>query len=442
MSASTSEDAIGRYEHATPTSARLFAESQKVVAGGVSRGTLAFDPYPFYADTASGARITDVDGNVYLDLVNNYTSLPHGHAHPATTAAVQAQLQVSSAVGAPLRLEADYAAELRERIPTLERLRFTTTGSEAVAFAARVARTNTGRARILKFEGGFHGSYTEFYQDIAVMPPLLAGSSAAARPSSAGLEPTQTVTAVYNDPGSVRAAFSAWGDQLAAVVLEPFLGNGALVTATPEFLDAVFDESRKSGALVIFDEIQSLRAGFHGAHGLWGRTPDLVCVGKIMGGGYSLAAYGGRAELFEVLQGPAPSILQTGTFTANGPALAAGRAAMAELTPAAYDALEARTERVRSGIREIFAAAGIPVHVNGMGSMFNISITDAPVTSYRAFRAADAERLAAFRLDLLTRGVLIMPRGTGCLSTAVGDDDIDEILDKIRESADTIRSDA
>jgi glutamate-1-semialdehyde 2,1-aminomutase len=341
-----------------------------------------------------------------------------------------------------MSLEADYARELRERIPALERLRFTTTGSEAVAFAARVARTNTGRNRILKFEGGFHGSYTEFYQDIAVMPPLMPGSSAAARPSSAGLEPTQTVTAVYNDPGSVRAAFAAWGDQIAAVVLEPFLGNGALVTASTEFVDAIFDESRKHGALVMFDEIQSLRAGYHGAQGIWGRTPDLVCVGKIMGGGFALAAYGGRADLFDVLRGPAPTILQTGTFTANGPALAAGRAAMLELTPEAYDRLESRTERVRSGIREIFHAAGIPVHVNGIGSMFNISITDETVDSYRAFRAADAARLAAFRLDLLTRGVLIMPRGTGCLSTAVGDDDTDEILEKMRESADAIRSGA
>jgi glutamate-1-semialdehyde 2,1-aminomutase len=435
-----SETALQRYQRRTPGSAELFAAARGVVAGGVSRGTLAFDPYPFYVETAAGARITDVDGNEYIDFVNNYTSLPHGHGHAGTTAAAAAQLAVSSAVGAPMELEAVYAAELRDRIPSLERLRFTTTGSEAVAFAARVARTYTGRTRILKFEGGFHGSHTEFYQDIAVMPPLMPGSSSAARASSAGLEPTQTVTAVYNDPGSVRAAFSAWGPQLAAVVLEPFLGNGALVTATTDFLDAIFEASRDHGTLVIFDEIQSLRAGYRGAQGLWGYRPDLTCVGKIMGGGFSLAAYGGRADLFGPLEGPAPSILQTGTFTANGPALAAGQAAMRELTPEAYDELERRTERVRSGIRESFVRHGIPVHVNGIGSMFNISITDEPVASYRAFRAADASRLAAFRLELLTRGVLIMPRGTGCLSTAVGDDDISQMLETVEQSALAIRS--
>jgi glutamate-1-semialdehyde 2,1-aminomutase len=439
VSSTSTPAALQRYERMTPRSARLFGEAQGVIAGGVSRGTLAFDPYPFYVAEASGAHLADVDGNTYLDLINNYTSLPHGHAHGPTNEAVAEQLRVSSAVGAPTELEAVYAGELRERIPALERLRFTTTGSEAVAFAARVARANTGRSRILKFEGGFHGSYNEFYQDIAVEPALQPGSSVAARPSSAGLEPTRTVTAVYNDPIAVRSAFSAWGSEIAAIIVEPFLGNGALVSATPEFLDSIFEQAALHGALVIFDEIQSLRAGYNGAQGLWGYSPDLVCVGKIMGGGYALAAYGGRAALFDVLTGAAPAILQTGTFTANSPALAAGRTAMHALTPDAYDTLETRTERLRAGIREIFGRLQIPVHVNGIGSMFNISISEQPVLSYRAFRESDADRLATFRLELVTRGVVIMPRGTGCLSTAVDDDDISAALEHIEESANAIR---
>ncbi|MGP3534246.1 aspartate aminotransferase family protein [Microbacterium sp. RD1] len=425
--------ALELYESRTPTSRRLFDEARALIPGGVSRATLAFEPYPFYAAAASGATITDVDGNDYLDLVNNYTSLPHGHGHAATTRAAVEQLSVSSAIGTAHALEADYARELRQRIPAAQRLHFTTTGSEAVAFAVRLARAATGRTRVLKFEGGFHGSHNELYQDIAVLPELSPGAAQPARPASAGLEPTGTITAVYNDLDSVRAAFAQWGQEIAVVVVEPFLGNGALIAAESDFLDVVFECAAAAGALVLFDEIQSLRADYSGAQGRWGYRPDLVALGKIMGGGHALAAFGGRADLFGALEGASPAVLQTGTFTATPMALAAGRAAMAELDRSAYSVLERRTERLREGIRATFAAAGVPVHVNGLGSMFNISITEEEVRSYRAYRAADATLFSALRLEMLVRGVLVMPRGTGCLSTAVTENDVDRVLVALEE---------
>jgi glutamate-1-semialdehyde 2,1-aminomutase len=316
----------------------------------------------------------------------------------------------------------------------MERIHFTTTGSEAAGFALRVARANTNRQRILKFEGGFHGSHNELYQDTAVLPALAPGTAQPSRPASSGLEASATITAVYNDVESVIAAFAEWGSEIAAVIVEPFLGNGALVTATSEFLDQVFASAHNAGALVIFDEIQSLRVGYSGAEGLWGYTPDLVAVGKIMGGGHALAAFGGRRDLFDVLAGGGPQVLQTGTFTATAPALAAGQAAMAALTSDAYDALNVKSERLRQGIVSSFKTARIPIHVNGLGSMFNISISNEPVTSFRKHLASDAARFADIRLQLLVRGVLIMPRGTGCLSTAVTDQQIDFALDMIRES--------
>lgn len=429
----TVTSALDIYAQKTPSSRRLFDEARRLIPGGVSRATLAFEPYPFYAAGASGAIVTDVDDNDYIDLVNNYTSLPHGHGHAATTRAAAAQLAVSSAIGTAHPLEAQYAAELRDRIPSAERLHFTTTGSEAVGFAVRVARVATGRTRILKFEGGFHGSHNELYQDIAVSPILEAGTAVPARPASAGLEPTGTITAVYNDPDSVRAAFARWGEEIAVVVVEPFLGNAALITAESAFLDAVFEIAHAHGALVLFDEVQSLRAGYNGAQGRWGYIPDLVALGKIMGGGHPLAAFGGRADLFDSLDGPVPAILQTGTFTATPMALAAGKAAMDELDLGAYDDLEQRTERLRRGIRESFDRAGVPVRVNGLGSMFNISVSDDDVRSFRAFRAADASLFSALRLEMLNEGVLIMPRGTGCLSTAVTDTQVDHILGAIEK---------
>jgi glutamate-1-semialdehyde 2,1-aminomutase len=430
--------ALDQYVRRTPESRRRFDAANSVIPGGVSRSTLAFAPYPFYAAEAKGAEIVDIDGNVYIDLVNNYTSLPHGHGHPETTRAAARELSISSAIGAAHPLELEYAVELRERLPAMERLHFTTTGSEAVGFAVRVARASTGRSRVLKFEGAFHGSHNELYQDIAP-DPLPAGAIRVAQPASAGLEPSTTVTAVYNDTESLRNAFQRWGTEIAAVVVEPFLGNSALIAAERGFLDVVFELAAAAGALVIFDEVQSLRADYGGAQGRWNLRPDLVAVGKIMGGGYPLAAFGGRADIMSVLEGTPSSVMRTGTFTASPAYVAAGRAAMHVLGRDEYQALEDRTERLRDAIRSEFARARVPVQVNGLGSMFNIAVSDKPVNSYLSYRNCDASLLSQVRMELLVRGVLIMARGTGCLSTAVGDDHLERIVVALRESLAAVR---
>ncbi|MFI9557452.1 aspartate aminotransferase family protein [Nonomuraea endophytica] len=429
MTTTSHQSAIERYQTLTPGSQQLFEAARTIVSGGVSRGTLAFQPYPFYASEASGAIVTDVDGNEYLDLVNNYTSLPHGHGHRPTNRAFKQELTASSAIGTAHPLEAEYAHDLSDRYRSLERLHFTTTGSEAAAFALRVARANSGRHRVLKFEGGFHGSHNELYQDINVLPALAPGTSAPSRPASAGLEPTSTITAVYNDPAAVADAFSSWGGEIAAVIVEPFLGNGSLVTARRDFLDAIFEQAHRAGALVVFDEIQSLRAGYSGASGEWGYRPDLMAIGKIMGGGFALAAFGGRADLFEVLHSGPDPVQQTGTFTAAPPVLAAGRASMAALTPSVFEEVSNRTDRLREGLRREARDRGVAVHVNGVGSMFNVAFTDEPVESYRAHRAADPGMLNEVRLHMVNHGVVIMPRGTGCLSTPTTDDDVERIIE-------------
>lgn len=434
------QPAIEHYQTLTPGSQQLFEAARTIVSGGVSRGTLAFQPYPFYATEADGAMLTDVDGNEYLDLVNNYTSLPHGHGHGPTNSAFVQELNASSAIGTAHPLEAEYARELSVRYPPLERLHFTTTGSEAAAFALRVARANTGRHRVLKFEGGFHGSHNELYHDINLLPALAAGSAMPSRPASAGLEPTSTVTAVYNDPAAVADAFGLWGSEIAAVIVEPFLGNGSLVRARRDFLDAIFEHAHRAGALVVFDEIQSLRAGYSGASGEWGYRPDLMAIGKIMGGGFALAAFGGRADLFEVFHGGPSAVLQTGTFTAAPPVLAGARAAMAALTRQVIDEVDDRTDRLREGLRKEAKDQGVAVHVNGIGSMFNIAFSDEPVDSYRAHRAADARMLDEVRLQLVNHGIVIMPRGTGCLSTPVTDDHVDRILESFGRAVSSVRN--
>ncbi len=422
-----------RYLERTPTSRAAFEAAGRVVPGGVSRGTMAYQPYPFYASHGVGARLYDLDGNEYLDLVNNYTSLIHGHGHAATTAAAASALQSGQAIGTPTLDEVELANEIRRRIPALEVMRFTSTGTEAVQFAVRVARVATGRKRVLKFEGAFHGSEAAVLQDIWNPAPLPPGTARPAQPSSAGLDDVSTITAVYNDPDAVASAFEQWGDEIAVVIVEPFLGNAALIPANPQFVDAVFSQAHAHGALVMFDEIQGLRASFGGAEQLFGVTPDLVTVGKIISGGFALAGYGGRRDLMDHLTDPAAPMPQTGTFTASPIALRAGLAAFRDYGEQQYAHLADLRERFAQRSIDEFARAGITVQVNGLGSLFHVSINDQPVDSYAKHLLSDHATWAAIRLGLLNRGVTMMPRGSGCLTTPMGTQDVDVYGEALRD---------
>lgn len=430
--------AADAYLDRTAASRQAHQAAERCIPGGVSRQTLAFPPYPFYATSASGALVTDVDGNSYVDFVNNFTSLIHGHGFGPVVEAAHRAVPVA-AIGTPHPDERSLAELLADRLPGLEWLHFTTTGSEAVTYALRVARAATSRSRVLAFEGGFHGSANEMVRDVT-NAPLPAGSAVPARAQSAGLEPTSALTAVYNDRESVTHAFRTWGHEIAAVILEPFLGNAALIEARPDFVAHVFDVAHRHGALVVFDEVQALRLGYHGLHGTDGWAPDLVAVGKIMGGGFPLAAYGGRRDLASVLEGPKPALVQTGTFTGAPIALGAGLAAMTHLTQDSFAGLDALGERLREGVRRALRDAGVVAHVNGRGSMFNVSINDQPVNSYRTHRSSDVAMLRALHDELLVRGVLVMPRGTGCLSTAHDSDHVDRLVTAVAESLAAVQS--
>lgn len=414
-----------RYLDRAPTSRAAFEDAGRVLPGGVSRGTMAYQPYPFYASHGAGARLYDLDGNEYLDLVNNHTSLIHGHGHAPTNAAAQSALQSGQAIGTPTLDELALADELRRRIPALEVMRFASTGSEAVQYAIRVARVATGRQRVLKFEGAFHGSEAAVLQDIWNTEPMPPGTARRSRPSSAGLSEVTTVTAVYNDPAAVASAFEQWGDEIAVVVVEPFLGNAALVRPGETFLEAVFEQAHSHGALVLFDEIQGLRASYGGAEQVFDVNPDLVAVGKIISGGFALAGYGGRRELMYHLTDPAAPMPQTGTFTASPVALRAGLAALPAFDEAQYDRLSRLREQFADRATDEFSRRGIPVQVNGMGSLFHLSINGRPVDSYAAHLASDHATWAAVRLGLLNRGIYMMPRGTGCLTTPMTEADIE-----------------
>jgi glutamate-1-semialdehyde 2,1-aminomutase len=421
------------YVSATSTSREAFASARAVLPTGVSRQTLAFPPHPLFATRGEGQYLWDVDGTRYLDFVNNYTSLIHGHAHaPSVTAAVEALTQ-GGALGAPTRQELEFANLLRERFPSMQRLRFALSGSEAITYALRAARAHTRRPRILKFEGGFHGSHDEVQQNIG-LAPLPAGTFRLGEPNGSGLIEVPTVVAIYNDLDSVRAAFSAHGHNIAAVVVEPFLGNAGLVSAHPGFLRALYDTAHLHGALLIVDEIQSMRLDVGGAQRLHGVTPDLTTLGKIMGGGMPLAAFGGSEEVMSVFDGFSPSVAQTGTFNAFSVSLAAGLATMRHFDAETVAELNALGERLRSGLRQIHNEQGIALSVNGDGSMFNVTYADGPIDSYRAWFAAPTRLWSGIHMRLLTRGFYLTARGTGCLSTPMTARDVDRFLSEFADA--------
>jgi glutamate-1-semialdehyde 2,1-aminomutase len=396
----------------------------------VSRQTLAYRPYPLFAERGAAQHLWDVDGNRYLDFVNNFTSLIHGHAFGPSVEAAIAELRRGGALGAPTPLELEFASLLMERFPAIEHVRFALSGSEAITYALRVARAYTGRKRILKFEGGFHGAHDEVQQSIG-RPPLAPGTFSPGIASSAGLMDVATLVAIYNDPESVRAAFGAFGDEIAAVVVEPFLGNAGLIAAAPGFLAFLREIAHMHGALLLVDEIQSMRLAYGGAQQLHGLTPDLVTVGKIMGGGLPLAALGGVKEIMAALDGFTPDVPQTGTFNAFSAALAAGMAAMRSFGHDAIARLNRLGDKARAGITEVLSSAGIPVTVNGQGSMFNIIMASGPVNRYSTWYAARTDFWAATRLELLSRGIYVTARGTGCLSTPMGQGDVDRLLTEL-----------
>jgi glutamate-1-semialdehyde 2,1-aminomutase len=399
----------------------------------VSRQTLAYSPYPFFGARGEAQHLWDLDGNCYLDLVNNYTSLIHGHGYPPSVDAALAQLQQGGALGVPTQLELQFGHLLASRFPVIEQLRFALSGSEAATFALRVARAHTRRTRLLKFEGGFHGSHDEMQRSVAAAP-LEAGSFGTGEANSAGLGPAETLVAVYNDRQSVAAAFEAHGDSIAAVIAEPFLGNSGLIAAEPGFLSYVKSVARAHGALLILDEIQSMRLSYGGAEEMHGVEPDIVLLGKIMGGGMPLAAYGAAANIMECLDGLHPNVPQTGTFNGFSASLAAGMAAMRDYDRTAIDRLNAFGDQLRKSIAGIFAAQGLPVTINGQGSMFNIILAEGPMTRYSAWRRVPTELWSVIHWELLANGIYMIPRGTGCLSTPMTGDDLDRFLSALDDA--------
>jgi len=393
----------------TSRSSRLFARAQRILPGGVDSPVRAFkavDAAPLFIRRASGSSIEDVDGNRFIDYVMSWGPLIHGHAPRGLAKAIAAAAAGGTSFGAPSPLEVALGERVRALMPSIERIRFVSSGTEATMSAVRVARAATGRDRIVKFEGCYHGHADLFL--------VKAGSGALTlgTPTSPGVTAAasaDTVVAGYNDLDSVRRAFDANRGRIAALIVEPIAGNMGVVPPADGFLRALREICAADGALLIFDEVISgFRASAGGAQEVYGVKPDLTCLGKIIGGGLPVGAYGGRGDLMDLVS-PAGPVYQAGTLSGNPLAMTAGLWCLERLTPKLYASLAALGARLAAGLAGAARDAGVPLQVNAFGSVLTPFFTSRPVRDYASATSADTKHYAKFFVGMIRRGVYPPP---------------------------------
>jgi glutamate-1-semialdehyde 2,1-aminomutase len=390
-------------------SRKLFARAVRILPGGVDSPVRAFTAVggsPLFIRRAYGARLEDVDGNTFIDYVMSWGPLIHGHAPPGLVGAIGRAAKAGTSFGAPSPLEVELGERVRRLMPSLERVRFVNSGTEATMSAVRVARAATGRERIIKFAGCYHGHADSFL--------VQAGSAALTLgvPTSPGVTrgaAGDTLVASYNDLESVHRVFDAHRDQIAALIVEPIAGNMGLVPPADGFLRALREITSAHGTVLIFDEVISgFRAAPGGAQAVADVRPDLTCLGKIIGGGLPVGAYGGRADLMALLAPDGP-VYQAGTLSGNPLAMTAGIWCLDHLTPRLYRHLAALGSRLAAGLAGAAREAGVAVQVNAFGSLLTPFFTDRPVHDYRSATSANADHYARFFRGMIARGIYPPP---------------------------------
>jgi glutamate-1-semialdehyde 2,1-aminomutase len=390
-------------------SQKLFARAQHILPGGVDSPVRAFQAVggvPLFIARASGARLHDVDGNGFVDYVMSWGPMIHGHAPRGLIKALAAAVRHGTSFGAPSPLEHELGARVRELVPSMERIRFVSSGTEATMSAIRVARAATGRDKIIKFAGCYHGHGDGFL--------VKAGSGALTLgvPTSPGVPKgvaADTLLAAYNDLHSVEMVCQANTNQIAAIIVEPIAGNMGVVPPAEGFLTGLRELCTRHGALLIFDEVISgFRIAPGGAQQIFGVQPDLTCLGKIIGGGLPVGAYGGRADLMDMVS-PAGPVYQAGTLSGNPLAMTAGLWALKRLTPTLYKDLARRGSMLAAGFAEAARTAKVPLQVNAFGSLITPFFTSAPVRDFTSALSANTRTYAMFFRGMLGRGIYPPP---------------------------------
>ncbi|WEG12268.1 glutamate-1-semialdehyde 2,1-aminomutase [Pullulanibacillus sp. KACC 23026] len=416
----------------------LYEKAQEVIVGGVNSPSRSFKAVgggaPVFMERGQGAYFWDVDGNRYIDYLAAYGPIITGHAHPHITDAIARAAANGVLYGTPTQLEIQFATMLQEAMPSLEKVRFVNSGTEAVMTTIRVARAYTGRDKILKFAGCYHG-----HSDL-VLVAAGSGPSTLGTPDSAGVTQAiakEVITVPFNDPDALKEAFDKWGHELAAVLVEPIVGNFGIVTPEPGYLETINEVAHAHGTLVIYDEvITAFRFMYGGAQNLLGVEPDMTAMGKIIGGGLPIGAYGGKVSIMEKVAPLGPAY-QAGTMAGNPASMSAGIACLEVLKePGVYEELDRLGERLESGIHAINKEFGLPIVINRLKGALTLYFSDHPIINYEDAKATDGERFGRFFKAMLDEGVNLAPSKYEAwfLTTAHTDADVDQTLEAVRKS--------
>jgi len=409
-----------------PKSKALYERAKKVLPGGVNSPVRAFDPYPFFVESAQGSKLTDADGKTYVDYCMAYGALLLAHANAEVIEAVKSQLAKGTLYGAPTELEVQFAEQISKASPCMEMMRLVSTGTEATMHAIRAARGSTGRKKIVKFDGCFHGSHDNVL--------VKAGSGAATwgAPNSLGIpeETTQnTIVLPYNDVDALEEAFKVEGNQIAAVIIEPVLGNVGLILPKKDYLKKLRKITEAHGTVLIFDEIiTGFRLALGGAQEYFGVKPDMATLGKVLGGGFPLAAFGGKKEIMQNIS-PVGKVYQAGTFSGNPVSATAGYTILSYLMKnnnQIYPQLQKNASELTKALSDLALTHQVPAQAYNVASMYQIFFTYKPVVDYACAKTSDTQMFTAYFQELLKQGVFIPPSQyeTCFLSTAHTEEDI------------------
>lgn len=444
MATGSWDSEIERYKAKTEVSRLMQQRAQQFLPGGSSRGTAFFDPYPVFVERGEGHHLYDVDGNKYIDFMINATSLIMGHAHPELVRVIQDQIAKGTAYGGPTESQIRLAEILSKRIPSVETIRFTNSGTESTMMAIRAARAFTGRHKIAKFEGGYHGSHE--YVSVSVAPPAdkLNSNELTAIPDHPGQPPRvleDVIVLPFNDLEQSERKIREGASQLACVIMEPISSRFGYAPAELHFLEGIRSVTEELGIVLIFDEVQSFRVAPGGAQQSFNVIPDMTTLGKIIGGGLPVGAFGGREEIMAVFDPSAPgeTVPHAGTFNANPATMVAGEFVMNNLTTEVYERLSVLGESLRMKMRSVFDELDIPVQITGVASLFGIHLSDHPIVDHRSMLNGDLLKRKSLFLGLINEGIWLQAACAGALNILSTENEINTLVDATRTVMHRIR---